>query len=93
MANQKNHYYVLVMSDEGPVFVTSVNYGNKTAEWNKLEKPLEMGKSSAEDLVLGLNLNWHTSFLVAMKFELDHQPYRYADYHIEWKKNDESEEE
>ena len=89
MANQKNHYYVLVMSDNGPVFVTKVNYGDKTAEWNKLEKPLEMSKASAENLVLGLNLNWNTAFLVTMQFELTSQPYNYKDYQIEWKKNDE----
>ena len=94
MANKKqNWYYVLVMSDDGPVFVTSVKYSPKVAHWDKTEKPLSMDKFWAEDLTLGLNLNWHTAFTVCSKFELDTQPYRYSDYHIEWKENEEVKEE
>lgn len=79
MAKKTNWYYVLVMSDEGPVFVTKVNYSNKTAEWNKLERPKAFDKYWAEDLALGLNCNFHTAFTVCSKFELEHQPYRYSD--------------
>lgn len=93
MAQKKNWYYVLVMSDEGPVFVTSIEYGPKVAHWDKMEKPMELDKSRAEDLCLGLNLNFHTAFTVCSKFELDQQPYRYKDYHIEWKKNEETKDE
>ena len=39
MAQKKNWYYVMVMSYDGPVFVTSVNHSSKWANWNKLEKP------------------------------------------------------
>ncbi len=91
---KKNHWYVLVMSDGGPVFVTKANYATKTAEWNKLEKPLELDKSRAEDLILGLNLNFHSAFAVVMPFEIDTQPYRYSDWKIEWvKRGDEEDEE
>ena len=93
MAQKKNWYYVLVMSDEGPVFVTKINYADKTAEWNKLEKPLEMEQSRAKDLALGLNLNFHAAFVVCQPFEIDSQPYRYSKWHIEWKENEESEDE
>ena len=88
MAKKKNYWYVLVMSDNGPVFVTKINYGDRTAEWNKLEKPLEMDKDRAQDLALGLNLNFHTAYSVCQTFELDRQPYRYSDWHIEWKENE-----
>ena len=93
MAQKKNWYYVLVMSDEGPVFVTSVDYSTKYAHWDNTEMPKAFDKFWAEDLVLGLNLNFHTAFMVCSKFELDHQPYRYDAWHIEWKENEESEEE
>ena len=51
-----------------------------------------MDKFRAEDLVLGLNLNFHLAFMVCSKFELDQQPYYYDKYHIEWKKNEEEQE-
>lgn len=92
MAKKQNWYYVLVMSDEGPVFVTSIDYGTKYAHWDKTEEPMAMDKFRAEDLVLGLNLNFHLAFMVCSKFELDQQPYYYDKYHIEWKKNEEEQE-
>lgn len=93
MATTKNHYYVLVITDAGPKFVTKVDYGDKTAEWDYKEKPLEMSKSSAEDLVLGLNLNMHQSYLVCMQFEITNQPYRYNDWKISWEKREKEENE
>lgn len=91
----KKHYYVLVMSESGPKFVTKVNYGDKTAEWNYNEKPLEFDKMWAEDLVLGLNLNFNTAYLICQNWEIEHQPYRYEDYKIKWeeREKEESEEE
>lgn len=86
---KKNHYYVLVITNDGPKFVTKVNYEDKTAEWNYKEKPLEMEKVWAEDLVLGLNLNFHQAYLVCQKWELESQPYRYEKYKIEWKERKE----
>ena len=94
MANKKkNYWYVLVMTDNGPVFVTSVEYSSKTAHWNKLEKPLEMDMSSAKDLCFGLTLNFHMSFAVCLPYDLDTQPYRYNMGQFEWKENEEKEEE
>lgn len=92
MAQKKNYWYVIVMTDGGPVFVTSVDYRSKTAHWDKSEKPLEMDKSRAQDLALGLNLNFHSSFAVCQPFEIDTQPYRYDKWHVEWKENEEVEE-
>lgn len=93
MAKKTNWYYVMVMSDGGPVFVTSVEYSPKVAHWDKTEKPLALDKYRAEDLTLGLNLNFHTAFMVCSKFELDTQPYRYDAYHIDWVENDKEEQE
>ena len=93
MAAKKKHYYVLVITDAGPKFVTKISYGDKTAEWDYKEKPLEMNKSQAEDLALGLNLNFHQSYVVVMDWELDAQPYRYEKWKMEWKERKETEEE
>ena len=93
MAKKQNYWYVMVMTDGGPVFVTSVSYADKTAHWNKNETPLELGMYQAKDLTLGLNLNFHQAYAVCQPFELESQPYRYDRYHIEWKENEEGEEE
>ena len=93
MANKKNYWYVLVMTDNGPTFVTSVDYSSKTAHWDKVEKPLEMEKSRAQDLAIGLNLNFHSSFAVCQPFEIDSQPYRYDKGKFVWSWNEEEEEE
>ena len=85
MAKKKNYWYVLVMTNEGPKFVTSVSYMDKTAHWDKTEKPLEMDKERATDLALGLNLNMHAAFVVCQPFEIDRQPYRYDMGQFEWK--------
>lgn len=93
--SKKKHYYVLVLTEEGPKFVTSVNWSTKTAKWDMLEKPLEFEtKSIAEDLVLGLNLNMSQAFLIQHNWEIECQPFRYAEGKFEWKwnKNTESEE-
>lgn len=80
MAKTKNHYYVLVFTNGGPVYVTDVDYSNKTARWDKLEKPLEFTKSSAEDLCFGLCCNFTYAVVVQHRVEIEAQPYRYADY-------------
>ena len=90
MAKKQNYYYVLVMTNNGPVFVTKVNNANKTAEWNKLEKPKEFTKFWAEDLTLGLNLNFNMAFTVCSKFEIDYQPYYYNKGQFEWKEKEEN---
>ena len=91
MANKKNFWYVLVLENDGPAFVTKVEYSNKTAYWNKLEKPLEMSMESAKDLTLGLNLNFHVAFTVCMPFALEEQPCSYNLGHFEWVYNKEEE--
>ena len=85
MAKKQNFYYTMVMTDHGPVFVTSVNNRDKVAHWDKDEKPLELGKYGAEDLTMGLNLNFTLAFTVCSKFELDTQPYMYSKGGFEWK--------
>lgn len=87
MANKKTHYYVLVFTAEGAKYVTKINNADRTAEWNKDEKPLEMTKERANELMIGLTWNCHSAQVVASPVELDNQPYRYNDGHFEWVKN------
>lgn len=79
MANKKNFHYVLVFTDEGPVYVTSVDNATRTAWWEKDKEPTALPKYYAEDLVWGLGLNGHLAVLVTSKFELT-QPYNYKTY-------------
>lgn len=79
MANQKNHYYVLVFTSTGPVYVTSVDNSSHSSCWHREEAPKSFTKSYAEDIVLGLNLNGYNAVLVSSKWEL-YQPYNYNGY-------------
>ena len=90
---KKNYWYVLVMTNEGPKFVTEVDYHTKTAHWNELEKPLELGEVWAKDLTFGLMVNFYTAFAVCLPVEWDNQPYRYKDGHFTWTFDKEEDEE
>ena len=85
MAKKKNYWYVLVLTETGPVFVTKVNNSNKTAEWNREDLPLELGEFSAKDIAMGLMCNMTTAFAVTNFYELENQPYFYNKGHFEWK--------
>jgi hypothetical protein len=88
MATKKNFHYVLVFTEEGPVYVTSVNNATHYAKWDKNEIPKAFPKYYAEDLVLGLNLNFHNAVLVTSKFELSH-PYSYSAYDCKFVRKEE----
>lgn len=93
MTTKKIHYYVLVITNAGPVFVTSKDNSSKTAYWNKDEKPLELSKTVAEDLALGLNLNMHKAYVVSLPWEEENQPYCYSLGEFEWKEKSKKKEE
>ena len=82
------HYYVLVFTDHGPVYVTELG-DHHTAYWNCMEKPYELSKEWADDVCLGLNMNFYTSAVVKMPFEIESQPYRYDEYRLEFKEREE----
>lgn len=88
MSKQKRYYYVMILTEQGPVLVTSVDRGTKTAHWDRDEKPLELGKFWAEDLQFGLSANFFSAFVVSTFYELESQPYRYNMGHFEWRLND-----
>lgn len=91
-AKEKEYWYVLVITEDGPIFVTKINNADRTAEWNMDEKPLEMTKAKAEDLTTGLNLNFNSSYAVCQPFEITSQPYNYNRWRIEWRENEKEEE-
>lgn len=84
---KKNYWYVLVMTDEGPRFVTGTG-DHHTAYWNVDDKPMEMSEVWAKDIAKGLLLNWFNAFAVCSPIEIDQHPYNYKKYHIEWKENE-----
>ena len=92
MANSKKyHYYVMVMTNEGPKYVTGIG-DHHTAYWNEEKKPMEFSSASyAEDVYVGLCMNFFTAVLVKSRFEIDHHPYNYADYDLKFEKKDKEE--
>ena len=80
MSGKKYYYYVLVFSNYGPVYVTSIDNNNQYVHWDKDKEPLEVGASYGEDLVIGLNLNFNHAVLIKSRVRIDHQPYRYEAY-------------
>jgi len=88
MANKKkNFWYVLVMTETGPAFVTKIDHSDKTARWDKDEMPLEMGEYMAKDIAMGLCANLHSAYAVCHFYELDNQPYLYNLGYFKWEKN------
>lgn len=94
MANKKKFYYVLVLTEDGPVFVTSVNFYMKEACWKKDEAPYSIGSEGvASDLSLGLTLNGNYALCIASPFEITKQPFRYDLGKFSWVMNEDTEEE
>ena len=73
----KNHYYVLVFANNGPAYVTSVDYADRSARWDKDKAPKEFSKSGAEDLAFGLCCNFFNAVVVTHRVEIECQPYNY----------------
>ena len=74
---KKSYYYVLVFSDEGPVYVTKVDNAKRISYWDKDEQPMSMSQSFAEDLAMGLNLNCNSCVVVKSPHEISGHPYNY----------------
>ena len=75
MANKKYYYYVGVLVNDGITLVTKVSNADKTAFWNRDEKPMEFGsKSYAQDLVLGLTLNFTPAMMITSLVPINGQP-------------------
>lgn len=86
---KKNYWYVLVLTDKGPVFVTSVEYSPKVAYWNKKEVPKEFGEAQAKDLAMGLSVNGFIAYPICNFYDLETQPYYYNKGHFEWVEGEE----
>ena len=87
MKGAKNHYYVLVLTSYGPVFVTNIPE-RSYAKWDKTGKPMEFSRASAEDIAYGLNLNGYIAVMVVYPYEITHQVYQYEKGQFEWKWNE-----
>lgn len=92
MASNKNYYYVLVITDNGPVFVTGTGE-HHTAYWAMDKEPKEFTRSRAEDITLGLGLNGYPSYTVVSPWKLDYQPYPYDRGGLAWVAKEENNDE
>ena len=82
---KKSYYYVLVFTDEGPVYVTQLE--RNIAYWNKNEKPKDLSKSLANDIANGLSWNAPTAVVVSSPIEIETQPYFYEMGRFKWVNN------
>lgn len=85
MSKAKGFWYVLVMSNKGPVFVTVISAKGDMAYWHAGSLPKAFNKSYAMEVANGLTLNGTTAYAIYSDYEIKHQPYNYEDYEIEWK--------
>ena len=92
MSKTKYFYYVLVMTNYGAVFVTSINNAERTARWDKLEKPLNMSKKDAEFMAKALTWNGSLAYAVTTEYELSYQPYLYQTGEFKWVKKEKNDE-
>lgn len=83
---KKNHYYVLVLTDMGAVFVTGIPQRN-WAEYDALKAPKEFPLTVAEEIALGLTANFQQAYCVKVPYEITTQPYFYnkGAFRWEWK--------
>lgn len=89
MANKvKEHWYVIVMTKNGAVFVTGTR-GYNTAKQDKDKPPMEYSKGYAKDMAFGLTVNGYLAFAVSTNYELKTQPYNYANGNFYWRKKKE----
>ena len=86
MANKKkNFWYVLVLTEQGPVFVTDIQYQPyERASWDTSAKPLGLSESKAKDLATTLMMNFETAYPIWSPGEITGQPYLYDKGKFEW---------
>lgn len=81
---KKNHYYVLVLSDNGAVFVTATK-PKFVAEHDMLKPPMEFAsKEIADDVSMGLTLNLRPAYTVAVPYRIEAQPFLYSRGEFVW---------
>jgi hypothetical protein len=85
MAKKKNYWYVLVMTNEGPKFVTEMDNSQKMCYWDINEAPYEFGsKSYAQETAVCLTINMNYAMAVCTPYEITSQPYYYQRGHFKW---------
>ena len=89
-SKKKNYYYVLVFANDGPAYVTSVDYRERSARWEKDKAPKAFTRTDAENLVFGLRCNWHNAVVVHLPIEIDYQPYNYKAFECKFEKREDN---
>lgn len=86
MAKKKEYWYVLVMTNNGAVFVTETNNWERIAKWEKDKNPMKFTKNDAQYLSMALTMNGHLAYAIGDTWEHKKQPYRYEAGSFYWKK-------
>ena len=79
---KKNYWYILVLTETGPAFVTGME--GSMAYWEKDKVPVEYGRQIAEETAWALRLNGHVAYAVSITHELGSQPYLYDMGEFKW---------
>ena len=84
MAKKSNFWYVMVLTNKGPKFVTDI-LPRQMAEWDGNKIPMEFSsKEYAQGVATGLCLNFNLAYAVCQPFKIDHQPYMYDKGQFRW---------
>ena len=89
MAERKNYWYIIVLQNYGPVFVTGIPE-RTTAEWDRLKKPMKFTATYAKEVAWALRLNGYTAYAVCNTYELGNQPYIYDIGEFKWEWSEEA---
>ena len=84
MAATKEIWYVLVLSDTGPKFLTDVGNSEHYAKWEATGKPVSLGKPSAKDVAFGLSMNGFNAYPICVPYEITRQIYDYKNGEFRW---------
>lgn len=88
MSKRKNHYYVMVFTGGGPVYVVGVNSKNNVARWDPMNPPVEMTREDAKSVCVGLNINGFASQVICSPYPVERQPYDYENFTVEIKRKE-----
>lgn len=85
MSRAKDNWYVIVMTQVGPKFVTHVNWRDNIAEWNGEARPYRFdNKADAQEIARGLTFNVSPAYAICQAWEITEQPFQYGAGKFMW---------
>lgn len=87
MAGVKRCYYVLVFTNDGPLYVTDT-LPKHFAEWEKTKAPKKFSREWADDITTGLLWNGYSAVTIESRIEIEKQPYNYEKYILKFEEKE-----